>query len=107
MIWSCSRGQVASAGGSGGDVHGTGCCGRPLAAAADLTVALWGSSVVSAVEGSAGMQTVRVQRPERAGVSAEGRDSSVRARAKRALWARPEHARELLDKMPERAIGLG
>ena len=28
------------------------------------------------------------------------RDGSVRARAKRALWARPEHARDVFDKMP-------
>ena len=28
------------------------------------------------------------------------RGGSVRARAKRALWARPEHARDMLDEMP-------
>ena len=28
------------------------------------------------------------------------RGGSVRARAKRALWARPEHARDVLDEMP-------
>ena len=37
------------------------------------------------------------------------RGGSVRARAKRALWARPEHARNLLDEMPgqSRARGWG
>ena len=30
------------------------------------------------------------------------RGGSVRARAKRALWARPEHARDVLDEMPGR-----
>ena len=28
------------------------------------------------------------------------RGGSVRARAKRALWARPEHAQDMLDEMP-------
>ena len=28
------------------------------------------------------------------------RGDSVRARAKRALWARPEHARDVFDEMP-------
>ena len=28
------------------------------------------------------------------------RGGSVRARAKRALWARPEHARDVFDDMP-------
>ena len=36
-----------------------------------------------------------------------GRGGSVRARAKRALWARPERARKLFGQMPKRAIGLG
>ena len=35
------------------------------------------------------------------------RGDSVRARAKRALWARPEHARQVLDGMPVRAGELG
>ena len=35
------------------------------------------------------------------------RGGSVAARAKRALWARPEHARDVLDKMLGHAIGLG
>ena len=43
MSLSCSRGQLASAGGSGGAVHGRGCCGRPLAAVADLTAVLLGA----------------------------------------------------------------
>ena len=35
------------------------------------------------------------------------RVGSVRARAKRALWARPEHARQVLDGMPARSRELG
>ena len=35
------------------------------------------------------------------------RGGSVRARAKRALWARPEHARDLLDEMPGRSRARG
>jgi hypothetical protein len=39
----------------------------------------------------------------------QGHDAAARARAraKRALWARPAHARQVLDAMPERARGLG
>ena len=38
----------------------------------------------------------------------QGRDATARAhaRAKRALWPRPEHARQMLDEMPTRARGL-
>ena len=32
---------------------------------------------------------------------------SVRARAKRALWARPEHAHQVFDEMPVRSRELG
>ena len=35
------------------------------------------------------------------------RGGSVRARAKRALWARPEHARQVFDEMPARSTELG
>ena len=38
--------------------------------------------------------------PNERGEAAVGRGDSVRARAKRALWARPEHARDVLDEMP-------
>ena len=39
----------------------------------------------------------------------QGHDAAARARAraKRALWARPEHARHLLDEMPARSRELG
>ena len=39
----------------------------------------------------------------------QGPDAATRAHAhaKRALWARPEHARDVLDKMPGHARGLG
>ena len=38
----------------------------------------------------------------------QGRDAVTRAhaRAKRALWPRPEHARQVLDEMLTRARGL-
>ena len=39
----CSREQVASRGGSGDADRARSCCGRPLAAVADLTAALCGS----------------------------------------------------------------
>ena len=39
--------------------------------------------------------------------TAVGRGDSVRARAKRALWARPAHAREVFGKMPRHARRLG
>ena len=42
-----------------------------------------------------------------AGRAAVRRGGSVRARAKHALWARPEHARYVFDAMPGRARGLG
>ena len=35
------------------------------------------------------------------------RGDPVHARAKRALWARPEHARDVLDEMPARSRELG
>ena len=40
------------------------------------------------------------------GEAAVGRGDSVRARAKRALWARPAHARQVLDAMPTRSRPL-
>ena len=49
----CSRGQVASRGGSGGVDRGRSHCGRPLAAVADLTAAVCGSR-----DGSAAMEEV-------------------------------------------------
>ena len=41
-----------------------------------------------------------------AGRAAVRRGGSVRARAKRALWARQEHAREAFDQMPSRPMPL-
>ena len=35
------------------------------------------------------------------------RGDSVRARAKRALWVRPEHAQQVFDEMPARSRELG
>ena len=40
------------------------------------------------------------------GEAAVGRGDSVRARAKCALWARPAHARQVLDAMPTRSRPL-
>ena len=42
-----------------------------------------------------------------AGWAAARRGGSVHARAKRALWARPEHARQLFGEMPVGARGFG
>ena len=51
-------------------------------------------------------QASRVQRWD-ATRAAERRVGSVRARAKHALWARPEHARQVFDAMPARSRELG
>ena len=66
MSSGCSRGQLARAGGLGGAVHGRACCGRPLAAVADLMAALWGSRGGSAVREGAGVLAAGGQGPERA-----------------------------------------
>ena len=61
-----SRGQLARAGGLGGAVHGRACCGRPLAAVADLTAALWGSRGGSAAREGAGVLAAGREGPEQA-----------------------------------------
>ena len=66
MSSGCSRGQLACGGGLGGAVHGRAHCGRPLAAAADLTAALWSSRGGSAAREGAGVLAVRGEWPERA-----------------------------------------
>ena len=80
------------------------CCGRPLAATADLTAALWSSR--GGLEGAGewmrtgvALQVSKGQGPEAA--------NRVQAHAKRALWARPVHARLALDEMPARVRELG
>ena len=104
----CSKGQLARWSGSGGAATAGACCGRQLAATADLTVALWGAR--------GGRGGVAVQEDTwrasccwpRARTGA-GRDAAARAhvRAKRTLWARPEHARDVFDEMPVHARGRG
>ena len=103
MSSSYSRGQLARWSGSGGAATAGACCGRQLAAMADLTVALWGAR--GGLEGSG----KRVRTGRGPGVSkGQGQDAAARvhARAKRALWPRPEHARQVLDEKPTRARGL-
>ena len=76
------------------------CCGRPLAAVADLTAALWGSR--GGLERSGEWMRTAVALQVSKG---QGPDAATRAhaRAKRALWARPEHARYVLGNMPRHA----
>ena len=80
------------------------CCGRPLAAKADLTAVLWGSR--GGLERSGEWMRTGMALQVSKG---QGPDAATRAhaRAKRALWARPAHARYMLDAMPGRARGLG
>ena len=79
-------------------------CGWPLATVADLTAALWGSR--GGLERSGEWMRTAVALQVSKG---QGPDTVTRAhaRAKRALWARPAHARYMLDAMPEHARGLG
>ena len=59
--------------------------------------------------GEAGVRRVGGEWPRvstSAGRAAVRRGGSVRARAKRALWARPAHARQVLDAMPTRSRPL-
>ena len=59
MSLSGSRGQMASASGSGGTVRGRSHCGRPLAAVADVTTTLWSSRGSSATWEGSGASTGR------------------------------------------------
>ena len=79
------------------------CCGRPLAATADLSAALWSSR--GGLEGAGEWMRTGVALQVSKG---QGPDAATRAhaRAKRALWARPEHARYVLGNMPRHARGL-
>ena len=75
--------------------------GRPDGGAVELQGRLCG-------EGGVGACRLRVGKGQNErGATAVGRGDSVRARAKRALWARPAHARELFGKMPTLARRLG
>ena len=98
---------MASAGGLGGADPAGAASVRQLAATAVLTVALWGARLVGVVWRCRGTQSVGWDR-SRAGLSA-GCDAAARALAgaKRTLWARPEHARDMLDKMPGQPRGRG
>ena len=107
MSTHCSRRQVASAGGLGGADTAGAASVRQLAATAVLTVALWGARLVGVVWRWRGTRSVGWDR-SRAGLSA-GRDAAARALvgAKRTLWARPEHARDMLDEMTGQPRGRG
>ena len=101
MSLSCSRGQLASA------VHDRGCCGRLLAAVADLTAELWSSRGSSATREGRARRLGEGKGQNGRGVAATGRGGSVCARAKHALWARPERARQAFGEMPRQARWLG
>ena len=110
MSSSCSRGQLARWSGSGGAATAGACCGRQLAAMADLTVALWGARRWPGRlygEGGVGCDGCEWPRVSTgAGRAAARRGGSVRARAKFALWARLEHARQVFDVMKTRDRGF-
>jgi len=80
------------------------CCGRPLAATADLTAVLWSSR--GSLEGAGEWMRTGVALQVSKG---QGPDAATHAHAcaKRALWARPAHSRQVLDEMPARVRELG
>ena len=71
---------------------------------ADLTAVLWSSR--GSLEGDGEWMRTGVALQVSKG---QGPDAATRAyaRAKRALWARPVHARQVLDEMPARVRELG
>ena len=77
--------------------------GRLLAAVADLTTALWGSRGGLECSGDWMRTGVALQVSK-----GQGPDAATRAhaRAKRALWARPANARQVLDEMSARVRQL-
>ena len=102
-----SRRQVASAGGLGGADTAGAASVRQLAATAVLTVALWGARLVGVVWRCRGTRSVGWDR-SRAGFGCGGATRRLgRMGAKRTLWARPGHARDMLDKMLGRPRGCG
>ena len=98
---------MASAGGLGGADTAGAASVRQLAATAVLTVALWGARLVGVVWRCRGTRSVGWDR-SRAGFGCGGATRRLgRTGAKRTLWARPEHARDLLDEMPGHPRGCG
>ena len=91
---------MARAGGLGGTDTAGAASVRQLAATAVLTVALWGARLVGVVRWYKGTRRAGCGW-SRTGLCA-GRDAAARALvgAKCTLWARPEHARDMLDEMP-------
>ena len=79
-------------------------CGRPLAAVAHWCCGAPGAALRRGKGRACCLRVGKGQNEREA--TAEGRDDSVRARAKRALWARPAHAREVFGKMPTLARKL-
>ena len=98
---------MASAGGLGGADTAGAASVRQLAATAVLMVALWGARLVGVVWRCRGTRSVGWDR-SRAGLSAV-REAAARALvgAKRTLWERPEHARDMLDGMLGQPRGRG
>ena len=100
-------GAAGALGGLGGAVHVRGSLPTPVCHQelcqwrCRETGVAWGVSERSAVQQwSRGQGRVALS-------AAVRRGGSVRARAKRALWARPEHARQVFDAMPARSRELG
>ena len=109
--YTVKRGELASCGCLGGAAHGGGGCGHGCAAKRALVAALWGARGGRggvAVRGIRGVLAAIGQGPERVGTGA-GRDAAARAhwRAKRTLWARPEHAHHPFGEMSWPARWLG
>ena len=97
----CSRGQVASGGGSDGADMSRGC--RAAAAASSWPAGAWRGEAwrVAVRRGARGV--VLQSGPKPWGPACRlGHAAAIRA-----LWARPVHALGVLDKMPEHATELG
>ena len=107
MSMHCSRGQVASAGGLGGADTAELASVRQLAATAVLTVALWGARLVGVVWRCRGTRSVGWG-PVTGRIWVRGATRRLgRTGAKRTLWARPEHARDMLGEMLGHPRGCG
>ena len=98
---------MASVGGLGGAATAGPASGRQLAATVVLTAALWGARLVGEVWRCKGTRRAGWGRSW-AGFGCGGATRRLgRTGAKRTLWARPEHARDMLDKMLGHPRGSG
>ena len=91
---------MASVGGLGGAATAGPASGRQLAATVVLTAELCGARLVGEVWRCNGTRRAGWGR-SRAGFGCGGAMRRLgRTGAKRMLWARPKHARDMLDEMP-------